>query len=596
MGVSRNIVMDTRRMGSWSLNRRQMLAGSVWVPFVAASSVHAAPPPAMQVGDAHAHLFNAADLPIAGFAKYVLFDGVVGRFRFGRAIVDVLTTLASPFAIGAERERKAIDGPSAPPEEIDARQFGEKTALLVEQRLAEAAASGADEDQLELAESHQALAEAAVADAGYSLELFGMQQRAMKASPISESNRDFAGQVNAMAFARAVERAENPLYVPPGAVVGDRLKSSEWRMALMTTPRPDADYPGWFSKAMQQLAWAKRMMESRVRHLTSYLRNYDGARYKTGVIVNHLVDYDLWLDDGPRGDSGHEAQIEFFAALANQRRGSLNIQTFAGYCPLKHAIERRRGVRPWFDRLKEHHAAGRIAGFKIYPPMGFQPWGNAELPDRDFDPKPASRKTALDQWKAVAGNASLGKALDEALGEFYTYCADHGAPVMAHAGPGNGAGPKYGDRANPKYWESVLRRHRLRLSLGHLVNDAKPFVNAAENDDGRKVWFLDASRRLLSPDFAGGSAYGDLGYMPELIYDPALAVAFFVKLKKLLGPRDPKLTRILYGTDWIMLGSEPRNDRMLSAVVAAMAAAGYDEETQANILSRNLGRFLSGKG
>jgi predicted TIM-barrel fold metal-dependent hydrolase len=579
--------------GPYRLPRRHMLQAAMLAPAAAALPARAFQPRRPGVGDAHVHLFNAADLPIGGFAKYVLFGGAAGNSRVGRAIVDILTTIAQPLAVGAIKELRSLgtaDGDAG----ISAQEFGSRTAALVEQRIVEGSAPGADGDAAELARSHQALAEAAVADAGYSFEQFGLQKRAMEALPRSEPNRAFARQVNADAFARAVEKAENPLYQPPGFELDERMKSAEWRGSMLALEGPGADYPGWLSYAVQRIGWAKRMMDSRSRHLEVFLRHYDGSRHRVGAVLNHLVDYDYWLDDSPRADSGHGAQIDFFAALGSKWRDRVRIRTFGGYCPLKHAVELRQGKEPWFETLKRRHAAGDIAGFKIYPPMGFRAWGNGALADADFDPKPASRRTALDRWKAVAGDEPLGAALDAALAQFYGYCAEHGIPVMAHAGPGNEAGEGYGARANPKYWEEVLRRYPLRLSLGHLINEAKPFVEAKDGDDGHEVWFLDASRRMLAPDFVGGTAYGDLAYMPELIFDPDLARQFFVKLKRLLEPRDPKLTRILYGSDWIMLDSEPRSERMLDAVVSAMSAAGYDAETQENILHRNLDRFLSG--
>jgi predicted TIM-barrel fold metal-dependent hydrolase len=82
--------------------------------------------------------------------------------------------------------------------------------------------------------------------------------------------------------------------------------------------------------------------------------------------------------------------------------------------------------------------------------------------------------------------------------------------------------------------------------------------------------------------------------MPELINDPALATEFFRSLRDVFGRADPQLTRILYGTDWIMMGHERNNSRYLEAVVAAMGRAGYSEEQKHNILYANARRFLAG--
>jgi hypothetical protein len=214
-----------------------------------------------------------------------------------------------------------------------------------------------------------------------------------------------------------------------------------------------------------------------------------------------------------------------------------------------------------------------------------------------FDPGYAGMTSGYRRWKAAGGGA-LGKALDGSLDEFFGYCAAARLPVMAHAGPGNGAGKGYGERANPLGWVAVAGRHAIRLSLGHLVNSARDFVTAARGPRPFPdcVWSLHASVALLDPSRGDlkATVYGDLGYMPELINDPALATEFFRSLRDVFGRADPQLTRILYGTDWIMMGHERNNSRYLEAVVAAMGRAGYSEEQKHNILYANARRFLAG--
>src|SRR5581483_3254046 len=119
--------------------------------------------------------------------------------------------------------------------------------------------------------------------------------------------------------------------------------------------------------------------------------------------------------------------------------------------------------------------------FKIYPPMGFRAFNNADLNDADFA-RPAGADVVLKQWRAV-GQGPLGQALDASLMAFYVWCAKNDIPLMAHGGPGNQAAPGFGGRANPIFWEAAQRRLAaqglgLRLNIGHLVHDAPAFIDA----------------------------------------------------------------------------------------------------------------------
>jgi predicted TIM-barrel fold metal-dependent hydrolase len=151
----------------------------------------------------------------------------------------------------------------------------------------------------------------------------------------------------------------------------------------------------------------------------------------------------------------------------------------------------------------------------------------------------------------------------------------------------------YGDRANPKYWERVVKQHRIRLNLGHLVNDAKLFYDAVmKGADRTNVWSLDAPLRMFDRRQADPpDVYGDLAYMPEL-NDKDDCAKFFAALAKAFTPGDPKLERILFGTDWIMYGREPRSDRFLGNVEQGMRDARYSGEQIGNILWDNAQRFL----
>lgn len=363
--------------------------------------------------------------------------------------------------------------------------------------------------------------------------------------------------------------------------------------ARCPTPRRARGWPEPF----RTLAWASLMTRPRRTLLRRHLERMGGPRRPT-VLINHLVDYVWWLDDRPRSGSDAAAQEAFWAVAGREAAAMtqpVRLATFAGFCPLRAAIERQLRQPASLDRQLAAIGRGDLAGLKVYPPMGFRPSGNAGL---TFAGWAGPGRDAAAKWAATGAVRPLGEALDEALETAFARCAAAGVPILAHAGPGNSAGRGFGDRANPRHWAPVLQRHRLRLLLGHLVNDAAAFVAAVDcNGPQADVWALTAARDLLAADSdpARGQAWGDLSYMPELIGDADFTRRFFVALRAVFAPRDRDLTRIVHGSDWIMLGREPRNSAFAGAVLAGMQAAEFTDTQIDNIMARNTLRFLDGR-
>ena len=128
------------------------------------------------------------------------------------------------------------------------------------------------------------------------------------------------------------------------------------------------------------------------------------------------------------------------------------------------------------------------------------------------------------------------------------------------------------------------------------MNDAAPFVRAVRDGPpyDRSIWSLHASLRMLDRSRPNApDVYGDLAYMPELVSDPDLCVAFFRALLRIFGPGDPSLSRVMYGTDWIMFGLEGGSEKFLAAVETGMSAAGFSSVQRDNVLWTNANRFLS---
>ena len=583
-------------------SRRDVLAAVSMMPLLATGCRHFdRAPPAFGYADLHVHLFNAHDLPVGMFLVDVIFRDL-DLPRALKAVIDYLARAAARRAISAARERQRLEGVE-PALSDEARSTPEAfaadfAAWAREGAFREPVPAYLFADEEELRAGYEELVQAVVAD--FQRSSTDAVRRRYGANLAAPS----ASRVVEQALSDLARRAESSAEAAPGENLVGAFEAPVSR-GCGEEACPDRPYSTSLAAILRYLGWAYLMLKSREYHLASYLRLAAHQGEQPKAIVNHLVDYDAWLGADRLPGSSHVQQVEVAHALADKyriARGGLpavELRTFAGFCPLKHALEvRRAGEAPTFEALLTLADEGKVAGFKLYPPMGFQPSGNRALPNQAFDPRSNIRAGHFRTWSAEFGGAptghEIGSALDSSLESLYAVCERKSLPLMAHAGPGNQAGPSFGQRANPSHWISVAERYALRLSLGHLVNSAEDFVCAVRAQSRPPcVWALDAAPRLLNPNSGlRATVYGDLAFMPELIENPALATAFFAALAAVFGPADPKLTRIIYGSDYIMLGTMKDYDRHLSVMRGAMSRAGYDEETIANILERNALRYL----
>lgn len=516
-------------------------------------------PPVKPFADAHLHLFNAADLPVEGFLRYVSIPNLVGAPvpGWGAALLHLFATLYKPSALTAREERGRLRARASAG--WSEAEFAARTAEAIERNVG------------------RGVADTVATPGGLRASYRSLDETLLQASAVPVSrNPDLAAAERRRVLADIAAAAERI-----GDVAGDDPAAASGMGALGA------------GALFRLLGWAHLMVQSRERHLLTYLKRFTAPGHSARLLTNHLVDYDYWVDDAPAVGSSQQEQVACWRELA-RRAASLSwpvgIRTFLGYCPLRHAIEIEEGRPTTFAWIRQAVAAGEVAGIKLYPPMGFQPWGNTDLRDGQFAAGPPGRRNALVRWKAAGGQARLGLALDGALSQFYQWAADSQVPLMAHGGPGNAAGPGYGERANPKYWEEALKRFPLRLSIGHVINKVEDFINAREPYPA-DVWALQATRRLLDPtnNFA---VWGDIAYSPELIDNGPLAESFFRRIAAVFGSADPGLTRFLFGTDWVMLGREAHDSRFLAAVIKGMEAAEYTAEQVDNMLYRNAERFL----
>lgn len=101
-----------------------------------------------------------------------------------------------------------------------------------------------------------------------------------------------------------------------------------------------------------------------------------------------------------------------------------------------------------------------FVGVKLYPLMGFRPYGNADAPDPENYPE------LLRQ-----GHPQWGTLLDQAMGALFDWCANEDVPIMAHCSWSQYPSKAAGNHGNPTAWKAVFTQTRwknLRVNLAHL--------------------------------------------------------------------------------------------------------------------------------
>jgi hypothetical protein len=621
MATSSDFPLDRRHFvagGSAAL-----LGGCISCPATLTTGVAAAPAP---LCDAHAHFFNLSDLPAHGFIKHVLLPERAPNLNPAvAAIVDLFTHVLKPLAPSVARERRGIHFAlsEVPEDEVTSERYADLVGARIEREARRSAANprGAGEPGEALVAARQG----SVPDSYFALGVLLNSLDPAAAPSFSPNFSSAPSLAGPGSFERAIQvdrgflrsvaegdwddRAvamrssafDGPIG-PPQALLEDRL-----------CPTDDSP-PLSLADILHKLSWGYQMLQSRCSHVRRYIRQTRTSAHEPKLMINLLVDYDQWLGDRPSPNSSHAAQIGFWTDFSAAFAGEVAIKTFAGFDPLKLAEQKLMNQPRHFDLLKTCFLNGKSGatpacqGFKLYPPMGFQATGNAELV---FDGEERAQKIVGERWRtepALRGH-SVGSEIDRALGDFYDFCIQNGAPVLAHAGRGNAAACGYGQRAHPRHWLELIRqpsRRRLRLCIGHLIDTADGFIKGIEDwESGRPVdptvWALHGTHELLLLSQTGredaANVYADLGFMSDFLKgseDEARghAARFFAALGRYCRAFDPRCERILFGSDWIMIGHERNYRRYVRMMEHGAEQAGWSHDWTRNLFSENARRFL----
>lgn len=318
----------------------------------------------------------------------------------------------------------------------------------------------------------------------------------------------------------------------------------------------------------QTLNWFQEFTEYRAQRIDAWKRVIGGSGNR--FCIPALVDFGFALRDIDETDVPLANQVRVMGELSRkQERGRL-VHGYVPFNPLRYAL---RGPAA-LDLVKEAIEQHGFLGVKLYPPMGFRVSDNV------------GARPNLDDLLRYLGApyssdpAGFARRVDEGLRLVFDYCAANQAVVMAHTGSSNLAYHTYFDRPNPLYWRGVLsERPRLRVNFGHFGGAWKKSDEVGQQD---YAW----AREIIKLFAEYPNVYGDFGDY-ELVLKPgspemAALSLFLTSLKAEETALMRK--RLLFGTDWEMLGRVPNNQlfasKMLQYMVDTMGGSVDDYAAQ----------------
>lgn len=437
--------------------------------------------------DVHAHVFNGSDLQVNGFLTRVL------RIR---GIGPILQYLAWNDAPNAQQELSELTKISSVLRQCDITAVN----VLVDQHRQQQYSLG----RAQLIES----------------------ARRIQRSPavLSANTSEFIRQIDAL---------------PPDYPNYRRSKSVRGRIGTASlTPGGAIDF-------------ILRNFQYRYVNVFDYLNEYSSGRERrVDLIAAHLVDYDWPIGDGRETETTIPDQIRVMREISILTSG--RVHCFVPFDPFKQ-VAYELGLTPYSPLAVASDAIlnDGFLGIKMYPPMGFQPFGNAL--------KPAAFWSDAYLPKALQVS-DIGQRLDKALGDLYQWCLTNDVAIMAHSAPTNSPTKHVDDLTNPAWWDLALQTFEgLRINFGHFGD-----TDEVNHGIGRPLSFAG----LMTSIGPGANAYADSAYFADAVKQPAKLLP---DLKQLLRATSNKgsaalAQRLMYGTDWEMIIIEGRttNDYLKS--------------------------------
>jgi predicted TIM-barrel fold metal-dependent hydrolase len=469
--------------------------------------------------DVHAHVFNGTDVQIKDFFERVVLDEESGDLV--KHIGGLLQVLAWRLAPDGESELELLNA-------VDCN-----TLTAGVQRLRAGA---------------YARAVSALAMASEQVQKTQAEQRNLRNFYLSDDAKAAVAGLVRKSFEQYEEERQEQAFAAaaPGALV---------------------------RTARSALEWVIQHFNYRYANVVDYLRTYEKRSGQAAdLLVASFLDFDYWISQGRKTPTSIPKQIAVMRRISELSAG--RVHAFLPFCPLREIVTSHNGAdgdaMKW---VRTNVSAGAFIGVKLYPPMGFAPYGNKEVRP-DIWNKP---------WlPAIAKEPDFGKKLDGALGRLYKWCEDHNVPVMAHSSPLMVMSPDFKELPGSKYWQKALDEYpKLRVNFGHM---------GGNTDDGapRAEGFV--KLMAAAAHQPGANAYADLGYFFDVIdKHDSLKSALAALLKRHEIARE----RLMYGSDWLMIVQERGWARYRTEFRKLIHEVARDPKTfERNFFGTNAGRYL----
>lgn len=317
-----------------------------------------------------------------------------------------------------------------------------------------------------------------------------------------------------------------------------------------------------------------------------------GGEGRVNLIAPALIDYEFWLrkrkNDSDTMDTRTPLEDQFkVMQVVNQKSGGV-IHAYAPYDPLRDVEQNGRALRVAQEAVRKYG----FIGVKLYPPMGFQAWGNE---GKDFYLPGGSGNTSDKKWRK-----SLGKELDASLRKLYEWCVAEDVPILVHTNSSVLSRSDYADRPNPKYWGELLEKsgiqgiENLRVLMGHFggFGDENPDPKTAK-ELARNKQIQEWSGEIIRLCLKFPNIYVDISYH-DAVLEGDTRTRYAASLKKILtGATSAMRRKLCYGSDWVMLARQPGNEFYRDRMEDVMAKdIGLSPQETADVMGHNALRFL----
>jgi len=331
--------------------------------------------------------------------------------------------------------------------------------------------------------------------------------------------------------------------------------------------------------------WARLLLKPRSK-IVSTMNDLYGGEKGISLFTPALVDFQFWLDQEPR--SPFHDQVEVMDLIQRRQTDGAMLHCFAPFNPLSEVMYKRGNyaapMSP-LDLVKYAIFEAGFIGVKMYPPNGFLPYGNQDY----------NRQNPMTVPERFEGDGRFWRDIDAALDSLYSFCAANDVPIMAHANDSNDAFPDSGRRADPVFWEPVLRNYKngdrsIKLNLAHFGGFEEAFPEG--DDQPTKPWetkigeILNSGQRTL---------YSDLSYFSEFLGDNLDAEqrqSLVEMTRKFVCQYDPKGEHLIYGSDWSMIANEPQFAEQIGVSGDFLKKVGFDQDRLDRFFFWNSVNFL----